>query len=410
MTAQPINLKRSWWIVGVVFVQWLIGYFDKTAMSVLAVPVAAEFGFSKSQMGLVLSGFFLGFAIMTLVGGYLADRFGPRRVLFLVMLLWSIFTGMTAVAWSLVSLICLRTAFGLAEGSFPSASSAAIAQLMPIHQRGRAKALLTSGATLGTAFGALIVAVLASMHGWRFPFVLFSIVGVGVSLAFLAISGPMKRRESSTRPIPFKTAMRTVARSRLIWTLAATQFGVGFFAWGLNQWLPSYWVQVKGLSLSSAGLVTAIPNIVAFFAMLGAGFLSDKVAGKEGKFIGAALIVTLIATCLTYFASSVALGVFYVGVAQVAIATSAPLLAIVVLKRMDTSVAGTATGLTNFGQQLAGVIAPTVMGYAIDAAGGAYGVVFVLVVIILAISAAISLTIDGAPVEAASVNAQHTGG
>ncbi len=410
MTSAQLTMRRSWWIIGVVFVQWLIGYFDKTAMSVLAVPVAAEFGFSKSQMGLVLSGFFLGFAAMTPIGGYLADRFGARRVLFLVMLLWSIFTGLTTLAWSLASLIVLRALFGLAEGSFPSASSAAVAALMPVHQRGRAKALLTSGATLGTAFGALIVSALAASHGWRYPFHVFAAIGIAVSFAFLLISRGMAPQQSRTQPLSLREALRVVGRFRLVWALAATQFGVGFFAWGLNQWLPSYWVQVKGLSLTSAGLVTAIPNVVAFFAMLGAGFLSDKVSGKEGKFICVALIVTLIATCLTYFASSVAMGVFYVGVAQVAISTSAPLLAIVVLKRMHTSVAGTATGLTNFGQQMAGVIAPTVMGCAIDAAGGAYGVIFALVVIILAVSAVVSLTIDGAPAHDIRDNAQHTGG
>lgn len=185
-----------------------------------------------------------------------------------------------------------------------------------------------------------------------------------------------------------------VLRSPLVWLLAATQFGVGFFAWGLNSWLPSYWVQVKGLQLTGAGLATAIPNLVAFFAMIAVGFLADKTAGKEGRFISGFMLVTIIATALTYSASSVVQGVLYVGIAQVAISACAPLLAIVVLKRMSSAVAGTATGLTNFGQQFAGVIAPTVMGYAIELAGGSYGVIFALVIGILAVCALISLLID----------------
>lgn len=191
MSITPSVLSRNWLIVWVIFIQWLIGYFDKTAISVLAVPIEKEFGFSKPEMGMVLSGFFLGFAVMVPIGGYLADRFGARRVLFTVMILWSIFTGLTVLAWSLVSLIILRAIFGAAEGSFPAASSAAIAQLMPIDKRGRAKALLTSGATLGTGLGAFLVAWIASMTGWRTPFIIFSVIGIVTSLAFLVVSGPM---------------------------------------------------------------------------------------------------------------------------------------------------------------------------------------------------------------------------
>ncbi len=393
-----VNLRHNWIIIWVIFVQWLIGYFDKTAISVLAVPIEKEFGFSKPEMGMVLSGFFLGFAAMVPIGGYLADKFGPRRILFIVMLLWSIFTGLTIFAWSLVSLIVLRAIFGAAEGSFPAASSSAVAQLMPVEKRGRAKALLTSGATLGTGLGAFLVAWMASHMGWRTPFIIFSAIGIVTSFVFLLVSSSMGSPvQKSGTSVGVKVPLKKIFQSRLIWLLAATQFGVGFFAWGLNQWLPSYWVQVKGLQLTSAGLATAIPNFVAFFAMIAVGFLADKTTGKEGRFISLLMVVTIIATALTYYAGSVVTGVIYVGVAQVSISCCAPLLAIVVLKRINTSVAGTATGLTNFGQQIAGVIAPTVMGFAIEAAGGSFGVIFALVIGILAICALISLMIDKVP-------------
>lgn len=386
------TIRHKWLIISVIFVQWLIGYFDKTAISVLAVPIEQEFGFSKSEMGMVLSGFFLGFAFMVPVGGYLADRFGPRRVLFTVMLLWSVFTGLTAFAWSLASLIVLRALFGAAEGSFPAASSSAVAQIMPVEQRGRAKALLQSGATLGTALGAFLVAWMASMSGWRTPFIIFSVIGVVTSFVFLLVSGPMKAQQKKydERGVPLKA----VLQSKLIWLLAATQFGIGFFAWGLTQWLPSYWVQAKGLQLTTAGLATAIPNFVAFFAMLGVGFLADKTTGKEGRYVAALIVVTMIATSLTYYASSVIEGVIFMGVAQIAMASSATLLAITVLKRMKAGVVGTATGLTNFGQQFAGVVAPTMMGFAIEQAGGAFGIIFALVVGVLGVSLLTSLLID----------------
>ncbi|AEK45904.1 major facilitator transporter [Amycolatopsis mediterranei S699] len=371
-----------------------MGYFDKTAMSIIAVPVSREFGFNPTEMGMVLSAFFLGFAVVTPLGGYLADRYGARRVLLVVMLLWSAFTGVTALAWSLVSLIVLRGIFGAAEGSFPPASSVAVAELMPVRQRGRAKSLLMSGATLGTAFGAYLVASLTETWGWRGAFWLFCGIGLLLSGVFLVVSRPMSGpgagRSGSAERIPVLRVLRTP----LVGKLAVMQFGVGIFTWGMSQWMPTYWVQVKGLKLTSAGLATAIPSLVAFVAMIGVGFAADRFSRKEGRVVAGLMSVAIVFVLLTYFASSVVAGVVFLSVAQVAAAACAPLLSIVILKRMRRSVTGTATGITNFGQQFAGVIAPTAMGALIQATGGSYLAVFVLVMAVMAVAALIALTAD----------------
>jgi sugar phosphate permease len=158
--------------------------------------------------------------------------------------------------------------------------------------------------------------------------------------------------------------------------------------------MPSYWVNVKGLSLSTAGVATAVPNLIAFVAMIGTGFLADRTSGKEGKFVSLMMLISVVAVTLTYYASTVLMGVIWLGVAQIAIGCCVPMLAIVVLKRMDVSVVGTATGLSNLGQQIAGVVAPTVMGVAIQLSGGSYAAVFALVVAILLLCASISLLLD----------------
>jgi len=402
------TVRRNWWIIALIFVQWVIGYFDKTAISVLAVPIARESHFSPSQMGIVMSGFFVGFAVTTPIGGYLADRFGPRVVLGTVMLLWSIFTGMTALAWSLSSLFMLRALFGLAEGSFPAASSSAIARLVPREQRGRAKALLTSGSSLGTAIGSIAVAAIESHWGWRSPFALFGAIGVVNTILFVLVSRPMRKAAETTSSAEVKEGRwALVLRSPLVWVLAATQFGLGFFAWGLFQWMPTYWIQVKGVSLSTASMISAASTLVSFAAMIGTGMVSDRITGKEGKIVFTLLLVTIVATCLTWFASQVMWGVVFFSIAQIALSSCAPPLAIVVLKRMKTSLVGTATGMTNFGQQPAGIIAPTVMGFAIEKTGGSYAIVFSSVMGVLALAACASLAIDRAAPEHRCANARQ---
>lgn len=394
--AAGMSLRRSWLIIGVIFVQWLIGYFDKTAMSVIAVPVSKEFGFSPSQMGMVLSAFFLGFAVMTPVGGYLADRYGARRVLMAVIVLWSLFTGLTALSFSLVSLIIVRTLFGAAEGSFPAASSVAVAEVMPQSHRGKAKSLLVSGSSLGTAIGAYLIASIAGAWGWRPGFIIFAVLGVLLSVVFWKVSKAMPLPVRPSHKAAGRVPMKSLLRRSFTWKLVAMQFGVGIFVWGMGQWMPTYWVQAKGLELPSAGIATAIPNLAAFVAMIAVGVLVDKWPGFEGKLIAGLMAVAIVFVYFTYIAETVPLGIAFLSIAQVAATSCAPLLSIIVLKRMRRSVTGTATGIGNFGQQFAGVLAPTIMGFFIQATGS-YVAVFAIVMLVMAAALVVALTVDRSP-------------
>jgi MFS family permease len=391
--AAGMSLRRSWLIIGVIFVQWLIGYFDKTAMSIIAVPVSKEFGFSPSQMGMVLSAFFLGFAVMTPVGGYLADRYGARRVLMVIIVLWSVFTGLTALAFSLVSLIIIRALFGAAEGSFPAASSVAVAEVVPQRHRGKAKSLLVSGSSLGTAVGAYLIASLAGAWGWRSGFIIFAVLGVLLSVVFWKVSKPMPLPVRTSHQTAGELSLKSLLRHSFIWKLVAMQFGVGIFVWGMGQWMPTYWVQEKGLELTSAGIATAIPNLAAFVAMISVGALVDKWPGFEGKLIAGLMAVAIVFVYLTYIAETVPMGIAFLSVAQVAATSCAPLLSIIVLKRVRRAVTGTATGIGNFGQQFAGVLAPTIMGFAIQATHS-FVAVFGIVMAVMAAALVVALTAD----------------
>jgi len=107
---------QQYLILGVLFVSWIIGYFDKNAINVAAIQISKEFDLSPSQIGMIMSSFFISYSVMTLVGGILADKYGSRKVITTIMLLWSIFTALTGMAWSFASLVALRFVFGAAEG------------------------------------------------------------------------------------------------------------------------------------------------------------------------------------------------------------------------------------------------------------------------------------------------------
>jgi MFS family permease len=395
------ELRHNWLIIGVIFVAWLVGYFDKTAINVAAIPISKEFGLNPCQMGLVMSAFFTGFAIMTPFGGFLADKFGARKVLLLIMILWSFFTGFTGLAWSLTSLIFMRFIFGAAEGGFPSSSSVAIVELMPQEQRGRAKAFLVSGASLGIAGGVILVTAICNDFGWRAAFLLLGGCGATLAALFFVVSKSMNSGKNRTA-WQGMAKLTEIIKMPLVWKLAIMQFGVGIFIWGMSSWMPAYWVNVKGLNLIAAGFATAIPSFVAFIGQLAAGWAADKhLTGREGKFIAAMMAIAIVFIYLIYSATTVASAIFYLTVAQVSLAAAAPLSSIIILKYIPEEIVGTATGVANIGLQCAGVVSPVIMGYTIMIFNGSYFAIFGLVMVVMVVSMLVSLTVDASARQAA---------
>ena len=93
--------------------------------------------------------FFAGYALMQVPGGWLADKFGSRKVIVMGIVFWSVFTVFTGMAWSLMSMIIIRFMFGLEEGGYPAASSKAIADVFPKEERPSAQTTMMSSNSLG---------------------------------------------------------------------------------------------------------------------------------------------------------------------------------------------------------------------------------------------------------------------
>lgn len=390
-----LQKKRSSLIMFILFLAWAIGQCDKTAITVAAIPLAQEFGFDKTQIGFIMSSFFASYAIMNLFGGMLADRFGARKVLMFIMMLWSFFTIGTGFGWSFISFVILRFLFGACEGGFPPASSVTIADLFPKEKRGRAKAFLVSATTLGTALSAVAVSALIVTLGWRWAFWIFGIIGMVLcALFFLIIKNEKVQADASVNEAATKASLSDVLKIPLVIKLVIIQFSLGTFAWGFSSWLPTYWVQEKGLSLVSMGALSSIVALSSFLFMNLGGQLVDRYfIGREKILICTNMAIAGIFTFLMYFASSVTTAFICLTITSIAISMNSPILYTLVLKYLPKQMIGTATGAANFGQQIAGMISPVLFGFFIQVSGGSYALVFTFVIVTLLIALIISSTI-----------------
>lgn len=388
-----LSKNRRDLILIVLFLSWVIGQCNKSAIAVAVIPIGKEFGFDSMQIGIIISSYFASYTVVTLFGGAIADKFESKIVITTIIILWSVFTGMTVIGGSLASFVAIRVMLGASEGGFPSASSVAIAELYPREKRGRAKAFLVSAAQFGMAIGTFAVAAFIASVGWRYAFGTYAALGIIIAAGFWVIS--KSDTGNSDGKVKSKQPLINVVKIPLVWKLLVIQFAIGTFFFGLSSWLPSYWVQVKGLSMVKMGAVTALSTLVAFVFQNLSGWIVDKyLVGREKMLICTSLAVAGCSVFFMYTAESVGVAVTCLTVATTAIAVTSSVVFTLPLKYFPEELIGMGTSMLSFGQQIAGMLAPTIFGYFIYVFDGSYFAVFVFVITIVIIAFISALTVN----------------
>jgi len=177
-TKSPRSRQR-FVLISILFFHSVNTYMDRACISNAAEPMQEALKISPTMWGWILGIFGFGYALFQIPSGWIADRFGPRKALGLVVAFWSTFTILTGAAWGAVSLLVMRFMFGMGEaGAFPGATRAFFSWL-PAKERGLAQGINFSGSRIGAAVSFLIMPYLINeLIGWRWTFFANGMVGI----------------------------------------------------------------------------------------------------------------------------------------------------------------------------------------------------------------------------------------
>ena len=286
---ESANNSSSKMILLVLYFGWIISYIDRTVISLAIVQIGEDLTLDASKLGIVLSAFFMGYAIMQIPGGWLADRFGSRKVIVAAVIAWSVFTALSGLAWSLTSLLLIRFLFGIGEGGYPAASTKAISDYFPKDKRTKAQSTMMSSNALGAAVAPLICAPLLVAFGWRNVFLFVGLLGIVFVVWFLLVTrkaGGYANSKAAVKPSGKEYAQ--LLRDSYLWKVLLIFFFVNITNWGLLSWMPSYLMQGLGIDLKSVGLFSAIPTLFLTVGMIVSGRIINKVGSnaKYGVIIG----------------------------------------------------------------------------------------------------------------------------
>ncbi|HEV7407160.1 MAG TPA: MFS transporter [Bradyrhizobium sp.] len=387
---------------------YLITYIDRVNISTAASVIKTEFGLSNTQLGLIFSAFAYPYAIFQIIGGWVGDRFGPRRTLFACGLIWAVATILTGFASGIVSLFLCRVLLGFGEGAtFPTATRA-MQYWTPAGRRGFAQGLTHSFARFGNAVTPPLVAWLMVLLNWRAAFIIIGVVSLtwvfvwfwyfrddpkehpAITEAELAM---LPRRDASTtRPIvPWRSLVPRILPVTIVY------FCYGWTLWLFLSWIPLFFINSYKLDVKQSAIFSLGVFLAGVIGDTLGGVVSDWLFHKTGNvrfarlsviltgFVGAfvSLVPMLYIHDLNTIALCLSSGFFF---AELIIG---PIWSI----PMDIApkYSGTGSGIMNTGSAVAAIVSPVVAGILIDKTGN-WELPFIVTMGLLALGAALSFT------------------
>lgn len=392
-TTQKIYEKKTFWIYMMVYIGYIVLFIDRAAISIALPFIGQAFHLSLTELGVVSSAFFFSYALMQIPGGMISDRIGTKKTIVIAVTLWSVFTFATGLAGSLSSLLIIRVLFGIGEGAFPTAGIKQASELYP-KKSSTATSVMISSNYVGSAIAPMIIAPIILAFGWQQAFHFLGIVGLIFVLVYFLVACPLKSHQQSNAAGKAVINTKAVLTNPITWQLFCIIFGLSMVTKGLDSWMPMYLLTTRHISLTGVAWMVPLPSIAAGIGAVLSGWLMQKFfTGREKWFLaGFSLLATIfmygmyqsvrindviIFEVLTYFFKSLAFSGGFAYFARIGIKSGY----------------ATSIGIINFGGQLAGFVAPILIGFAVEKSGGSFSAAFMMLVMSIAIAFLASLTL-----------------
>lgn len=305
--------RVRWFLIFWLFLLSAVSYLDRVNISIAGGSIVDAYHLTDVQLGKVFSSLVAGYALFQTIGGYLADRFGPRRVLTGGVIWWGIFTALTAIVppnigGALFLFMAVRFLLGAGEAVIYPAANQFVARWIPVRERGIANGWIFAGVGAGAGLTPPLITYLMIHYGWRSSFWVCAVIGffAGAVWFFAARDTPaehprvspselatiqsgLKVTQTPTTHADEPTALvpwTRVVRSREVWAITVSYFCYGYVAWIFFSWFYRYLAKVRGLDLKASAFYSMLP----FLAMLGCcllgGLVNDRLTKWHGPRVG----------------------------------------------------------------------------------------------------------------------------
>ncbi|MFO0966364.1 MAG: MFS transporter [Gemmataceae bacterium] len=279
-----------------------ISYLERSNVSVVGHLMRPALGLDEELLGNVFSAFTLGYALCQFPAGFLADRFGPRRVLTLALVCWGVFNLLTAFVQPLsqwlgvfYTLLVIRLALGVSQAPTFPAAARSLRGCVPAKRQGLANAIVIAGIGIGSAVAPIFLGPLADELNWQNALVIGAIPAFLLApvVFFLGRDDPLPVQVAFPAPLgeppaprPEKDGLLKVglrlATRRSLWLLTCSYLLQGYISYVFVFWFFHYLVEVRHFTILESSWLATMPWLLTIVTTPLGGFLSDRLVRRLG--------------------------------------------------------------------------------------------------------------------------------
>jgi sugar phosphate permease len=393
--AARITSKRWTRILVPLLFLYMVNFIDRNNIGFAVIGgMNQDLGIGNAEAGLAGGLFYLGYLVLQIPGGILAERFDVKRLVVSLAIAWGVLAIATGLVQNLTELLVLRFLLGLAEGAVWPAILVMLARWFTDRERATANSiwlvcLPASFVIMGPVSGLILAAT-----DWRWLFIVEGVPAVLFAIVVLAVSAakpqtapwlPPAEREhilsgqasaaervevTGYRQAILHPQVLLLSAVYLFWLLGA----VGFFTW-----VPAIIKQVSSAGITGTGFLSALPYVAALIGLVVVGRFADRTRRRR-VFVGVDLacfaLFLLVATLLS--ANAIASLTFIVISGFFLFAMHAPFWSIP-MEVLPAHLVGAAIGMISLIGNIGSFIGPYLMGYVQSATGSFTAGIYVLV-------------------------------
>jgi MFS family permease len=422
------RMMRTQWIAMVLITGAIaLNYMDRSTLAVGNLKIRAEFGINATAIGALQSAWSITYAFSQIPIGYFLDRVGPRFLVGVALVLWSIAQGAGGIAASYMQLLWSRIALGAAEcPAFPAAVRVT-SDWFHVKDRGVPTGLYNSGGSIGPAIAPPLLTGLMLAFGWRTMFVTMGVVGLlGALVWFRLYRTPaatdlteddhayLEDNRTGASPVTAGQWVR-LFRFRTIWALILMAFCTGYAVWMYQTWLPAYLEMQQHVSIARTGLLAAVPLVCSILGSWVGGYISDWLAARGMNLIASrkypsviGLLASGLFTALAMTAHSGGEAVLLMSFAMFFLSAGITAKWTLITAVAPQSYCTSAASIQNFGGYIGGTVSPIATGFVVDTTGS-FVIALAIGAVITVAGACILLFMLKSPIEAADLEPDAVG-
>ncbi|WP_326717850.1 MFS transporter [Vagococcus jeotgali] len=351
------------------FLGYTMVYIDKLSVGISIVSISKDISMTEGQKGLILSAFFIGYAVMQIPMSFAINKFGAKKVLIWSVFMIGVFDFIFGLSTTIEMLLIIRLLTGMfAHSGYPSASSKEIIDNFALEKRTFAKGILISSSGIAGIVGPILLSPVIDKYGWQTGYKMLTVIAIaGAIILYFGVPKPVKAPQIVTDKPEEKVSLLEIWKNPNIWILFFAAFFINSLIYGINNWLPSFLTSQRGITLTQSGMVSSVVGLFALVGAVGGSYVVSRyLPDKDRQVIILNSIIGSALVFLSYFSGSIWLFIVELGLATLCLTISFVVLMTIPLKVFTGKHFAPSYSTISTGGILGGATAQIIIGFLVE--------------------------------------------